>query len=110
MELNLKNYQQLSLLSSLSLLFGFLMGKSMQRRQYMTADVILEKVKQAFRKESAIEGAWINEKPRQHTEFAIHTMVYTGGLSRLEDQKLVQYEFTADAKTGSILKIKRVSN
>lgn len=109
MELNFKNYQQLSLLSTLSVLFGFLMGKSMQRRQYMTADVILERVKQAFRKESAVEGAWINDHPQQHTQFAIHTMVYTGGISRLEDHNLVQYEFTADAKTGSILKIKRVS-
>ncbi|MTV82619.1 hypothetical protein [Secundilactobacillus folii] len=109
MELNLKNYQQLSLLSTLSILLGFLMGKSLKRRQYLTASDILERVKQAFRKESAIEGAWINEHPHQHAQFAVHTMVYTGGISRLEDQKLVQYQFTADAKTGSILKIKRMS-
>ncbi|KRK97907.1 hypothetical protein FD04_GL000880 [Secundilactobacillus odoratitofui DSM 19909 = JCM 15043] len=108
MELNFKNYQQLSLLSSLSLLFGFLMGKSVQHREYLTADAILASVKQAFRREATIEGAWINQRPKRHAQFAIHTMVYTGGLSRYEDGQLVQYEFMADAKTGSILKINRL--
>ncbi|HBF73687.1 MAG TPA: hypothetical protein DDW71_00295 [Lactobacillus sp.] len=108
MELNIKDYQQLSLLSLLSILFGFLMGKSAFNRQYMTPNDILNSVKQAFRKESTIEGAWINEHPYKHAQFAIHTMVYSGGLSRMEDNKLVSYEFIADAKTGSILKMNRL--
>lgn len=108
MELNIKDYQHLSLLSLLSILFGFIMGKSLFNRQYMTPNAILERVKQAFRKESTIAGAWIDEHPHQHAQFAIHTMVYSGGLSRLEDNQLVAYEFIADAKTGSILKMKRL--
>lgn len=108
MELNVKDYQQLSLLSLLSVLFGFLMGKSVFNHQYLTPNAILDEVKQAFRKESTIEGAWINEHPHKHSQFAIHTMVYSGGLSRMEDEKLVSYEFIADAKTGSILKMQRL--
>lgn len=108
MELNIKDYQQLSLLSLLSILFGFLMGKNVLTHQYLTPNDILSKVKQAFRKESTIEGAWIDEHPHKHAQFAIHTMVYSGGLSRMEDEKLVSYEFIADAKTGSILKMQRL--
>ena len=108
MELNVKDYQQLSLLSLLSILFGFLMGKTVFTRQYLTPDAILAQVKQAFRKESTIEGTWIDEHPHKHAQFAIHTMVYGGGLSRLEDNQLVSYEFIADAKTGSILKMQRL--
>ena len=42
MELNIKDYQQLSLLSLLSILFGFFMGKSAFNRQYMTPNAILK--------------------------------------------------------------------
>lgn len=108
MELNVKDYQQLSLLSVISILFGFLMGRTMFTHQYMTSNAILNSVKQAFRKESTIEGAWIDEHPHKHAQFAIHTMVYSGGLSRLEDNQLVTYKFIADAKTGSILKMQRL--
>lgn len=108
MELNLKNSQQLSLLSLLSLLFGYLAGKRLSHRQILTSSVILDKVKRAFRHEAPIEGAWINSQPINHQQFAIKSLVYTGGVTRYEDQQLTQYEFMADAKTGSILNITRL--
>lgn len=108
MELNFKNYQQLSLLSSLSVLLGFLMGKSIQHRQYQSTDEILARVKQAFHREGNVEGAWINSQPDDYSQFALRTKVYRGGISRREDQQIVQYQFIADAKTGTILKIDRI--
>lgn len=108
MELNLKNSQQLSLLSVLSLLFGYLAGQRLSHRQVLTSSVILDKVKRAFRREAPIEGAWINSQPVKHQQFAIKALVYTGGITRYEDQQLTQYEFMADAKTGSILNVTRI--
>jgi len=41
-------------------------------------------------------------------KFALRTDVYYGGITRYEDGQLVQYEFLADANTGSILDIYRL--
>lgn len=42
------------------------------------------------------------------TKVALRTDVYYGGITRYEDGQLVQYEFLADANTGSILDIYRL--
>ena len=72
------------------------------------ADTVLENVKQAFLEEGPIEGSWIQFEKKPVQKFAIKSKIYTGGITRLEDDGLVQYEFTADAYTGTILDIYRL--
>ena len=64
--------------------------------------------KRAFLKEAPIEGSWIEMKKSPLQKFALRTDVYYGGITRYEDGQLVQYEFLADANTGSILDIYRL--
>ncbi|HIX71129.1 MULTISPECIES: hypothetical protein [Enterococcus] len=79
-----------------------------KKRQRLSADAVLNTVKGAFLKEGPIEGSWINFEKQPLRKFAVHSEGYTGGITRLEDGKLVSYEFLADAKTGTVLDIQRL--
>ncbi len=74
----------------------------------LNADTVLSAIKQSFLQEGPIEGSWIefDKKPRQ--KFAIKGKTYTGGISRIEDGTMVQYEFVADALTGTVIDIVRI--
>lgn len=74
----------------------------------LRADDVLQIVKDEFLKEGPIEGSWINFEKQPLRKFAVHSEGYEGGITRLEDDQLVTYEFLADAKTGTVLDIKRV--
>ncbi|MDT2743757.1 hypothetical protein P7H31_04500 [Enterococcus asini] len=78
-----------------------------KKRQRLNADAVLTLVKEAFLKEGPIEGSWINFEKQPLRKFAVHSEGYTGGITRLEDGKIVSYEFLADAKTGTVLEIER---
>lgn len=92
---------------------GFLSGivstLLIKNKQNLSADLILQRIKKAFLKEGPIEGSWISFEKQPVRKFAVHTEGYNGGITRLEDNRLVTYEFLADAKTGSVLDINRIS-
>ncbi|MBO0476640.1 PepSY domain-containing protein [Vagococcus sp. DIV0080] len=81
-----------------------------KKNKALSADDILEKVKADFLLEGPIEGSWIHFKKEPLQKFAVHSKTYTGGISRIEDGELVQYEFVADAYTGTIIDIYRLQS
>lgn len=86
---------------------GFFAGKVFGNRR-RSANTILKMVTNDFKHEGPVEGSWIDHQPIPYRQFAVKTMVYRGGLQRIEDNQLVNYEFLADACTGTLLKLKRV--
>ncbi|KRL39999.1 MAG: hypothetical protein LKJ22_00065 [Liquorilactobacillus nagelii] len=90
---------------------GFISGLQasglFQKSGRLTPQQILHRVRHEFQKETPIQDSWINTRPEPFQKFALKTFVYHGGVSRLEDQQLIQYDFLADANTGSILELKR---
>ncbi|MFV0557899.1 MAG: hypothetical protein ACK5MW_04590 [Enterococcus sp.] len=78
-----------------------------KKKQHLSADRVLDLVKLDFLKEGAIEGSWINFEKQPIRKFAVHTQAYSGGITRMEDDQLVSYEFLADTKTGTVLDISR---
>ena len=88
---------------------GFLAGKLFGKRPVST-DRILKLVKNDFATEGTITGSWINDHAVPFQRFAVKTDAYHGGISRLEDGQPVDYQFIADAYTGSLLELKRIEN
>jgi predicted small secreted protein len=80
----------------------------MKNKQSLRADDVLEQIKGAFLEEGPIEGSWINFEKQPLRKFAVTSQGYTGGITRTEDGQLITYEFLADAKTGTVLDIKRL--
>ncbi|GEK89244.1 Predicted small secreted protein [Alkalibacterium putridalgicola] len=98
----------LSLVLVLSFLIGALSFRQYSKKKALKADDILKDVKKDFLEEGPLDGSWIELTKVPWKKFAHKTDVYYGGISRYEENKLVQYEFIADAYTGSIIDIYRV--
>ena len=75
----------------------------------VNADQILEQVKDAFKKEGPIDGSWVYMKTEPFQVGVIETDVYRGGITRMKNGVTENFEFAADAKTGSILEIKQLA-
>lgn len=112
MENKLNEKQTTYLFGVIGLLFSFLLGfflyPKISKKQAIHADSILEEIKSQFREEGPIDGSWIELTKVPWKKFAYATDVYYGGISRLEENILVQYEFIADAYTGSLIDLYRV--
>ena len=87
---------------------GVLGMKLAEQQQVVKGEQVLEEVKAAFLVEGPIEGSWIELKKKPLQKFALKYQTYLGGITRLEDGALVQYEFLADAKTGTVLDLYRL--
>lgn len=92
----------------LSFVLGLLTFSVYKKKKTKSADDILKSVKKEFLKEGPIDGSWIELTKVPWKKFAYETDVYYGGISRYEEDKLVQYEFIVNAYTGSMIDIYRV--
>lgn len=87
---------------------GYVLNSYMRKNKPLNGDTILKRVKKAFLEEGPIEGSWIELTKVPMQKFALKTKVYYGGISRMEENQLVQYEFIADAYSGAVLDIYRL--
>lgn len=95
---------------SLGIISGVASTLWYQTKHTMDADAVLENVKAAFLIEGPIEGSWIEFEKKPLRKFAIHSKTYSGGITRLEDGARIQYEFLADAYTGTVIDVKRIKS
>ncbi|KRN59174.1 hypothetical protein [Limosilactobacillus secaliphilus] len=96
----------ISMILGMSGFVGWMAGKFAGNRQ-QSANAILRLVINDFKREGSVVGSWIDHTPRPFQRFAVHTQAYRGGIQRVEDGKVVNYRFIADAYTGSILDMQR---
>ena len=74
----------------------------------VAADSVLNTVKDAFKSEGPIDGSWIVMKTEPFQNNVISMNVYRGGISRIKEGELEQFEFAADARTGTVVEILKV--
>lgn len=87
---------------------GFALGHFLSER-HLTPNRILAQVRNSFRHEGPVTGSWIINRPLDYQHYAFKTKAYRGGITRLEDDVTVNYEFLADANTGTLLSLKRLA-
>ncbi|WP_313891541.1 hypothetical protein [Psychrobacillus sp.] len=73
-----------------------------------SAELVLKDIKNSFKQEGPIDGSWIYMSPEPFQKEAIHINVYKGGISRVKNGDLEQYEFAADAKTGTVVELVKI--
>lgn len=96
--------------------FGFVHGLAIgltsafcwHRYMKRLPDQLLTELKQLFLREGPVEGAWIESSPRLTTLNEERRIVYVGGITRKEDNELVQYQFIFDAKSKELLELEKV--
>lgn len=87
------------------LIAGYCASEAVRNNVRVSEVKVLENVKSAFKKQGHVEGSWINFRPEDYEKHAIKTQVYRGGITCTHDGEAKQYEFLADAYTGSILDV-----
>ena len=87
---------------------GIVVSEAINRiDQNVSADSVLKNVKDAFKKEGPIDGSWIVMKTEPYTNNVITMDVYRGGISRVKNGEIEQYEFAADATTGTVVELSK---
>ena len=72
---------------------------------YVSADGVLNDIKEQFKKEGPIDGSWVVMKTEPYQNNMISLDVYRGGVSRIMNGELEQFESAADAKTGTVVEL-----
>lgn len=75
---------------------------------YKNANTVLNDIKDAFKAQGPIDGSWIFMEPQTYHKEDIEIPVYKGGISRVENGETVNFEFAADAKTGTVVDLVKV--
>ena len=79
-------------------------------KKLVNGDVIVGNVRRLFTVVGTIEGSWIEMEPVYIEQEDFSGYVYYGGITRKEQEELVQYEFYADAKTGAVLDLYKLAS
>ena len=74
----------------------------------IAADSVLKNIKNWFKEEGPIDGSWIVMKTEPFENNMIKMDVYRGGISRIMNGELEQFEFAANAKTGTVVELSKV--
>jgi len=99
--------KQSNLLNGLLVASGIIIGSAaallVKENQPLKASSVLKKVKAEFSRGGSIEGSWIDYDPIEFDRYQSKPLVYLGGITRLEENQRVYYQFAADIYTGDIL-------
>ena len=79
-------------------------------KKLVNGDIIVGNVRRLFTVVGTIEGSWIEMDPVYIEQEDFSGYVYYGGITRKEQEELVQYEFYADAKTGAVLDLYKIAS
>lgn len=82
---------------------GYVTKQVVEQTGGPSPEKVLENVKSAVRKDGKIYGSWILMKPENYQKFDLNYQVYKGGITRHVNGKPEQFEFIADASTGTII-------
>ena len=72
---------------------------------YQSSDTILTNIKNEFKKQSPIDSSWIYMKPETYSNGYTEVPVYHGGISRITNGEVQNFEFKADARSGAVVEL-----
>lgn len=75
---------------------------------YQSSDAVLANIKNEFKKQSPIDSSWIYMKPEIFSNGYTETPVYLGGISRMVQGEMQNFEFKADARSGAVVELVEV--
>ncbi|MEH7124132.1 PepSY domain-containing protein [Bacillus sp. JJ1532] len=88
---------------------GYAARELLVQKTAVSPERALSNAKNAFKNEGPISGSWIHMQTEPYQKDQLKYDVYRGGISRYTGEETEQYEFIADAKTGTILDAYRLA-
>ena len=83
---------------------GLIARELLEQKSFVSPEKALANAKEVFKQNGAISGSWIHMKAEPFEKGHLQYEVYKGGISRkTAEDSTEQFEFIADAETGTIL-------
>jgi predicted small secreted protein len=99
------NWKPFIIGAAVGVIGGYTAKEIISQKAGVSPEKVLENVKNQFKQKGAISGSWIHMKTEPFEKEHISYTVYKGGISKQEDGLQKQYEFIADAGTGTIIDV-----
>lgn len=104
------NWKSLFLGMAVGAIGGIAAKEIISQKTMLSAEKVLENVKKKFKQSGPISGSWIHMEAEPYEKHQVQFRVYKGGISKNNHGKTEQYEFIADAATGTLIDIRSLSN
>lgn len=102
------NWKSFFLGLGVGIVSGFLTKELLDTKTVVSPEKALANAKELFKQSGPISGSWIQMNTEPYEKQNLQYTVYKGGISRALDGSFEQYEFIADASTGSIIETARI--
>ena len=99
------NWKSFFLGAAVGMVGGYVTKEILTQKTNVSPERVLGTVKKHFQQKGPVQGSWIHMEAEPYVKNQITYRVYKGGISQNIDGALKQYEFTADAQTGTIIEI-----
>lgn len=97
------NWKSFFLGLTVGMVSGYVTKEIIDAKMIVTPEKALANAKELFKQSGPINGSWIHMKTETFEKGPFTYTIYRGGISRLFENELEQYEFIADATTGTII-------
>ncbi|MBM7653208.1 hypothetical protein [Neobacillus cucumis] len=104
------NWKSFFLGAAVGMASGYLTKEILSQNTKVTPEKVLGLVKKQFRQHGPISGSWIHMTAEPYVKNHLTYDVYKGGISRNNQGINQQFEFIADAKTGTLIEVNPFSN
>ncbi|WP_144555165.1 PepSY domain-containing protein [Bacillus sp. X1(2014)] len=104
------NWKSFLLGAAVGMISGYAAKEFIDSKTKVSAEKVLEQVKKQFTKNGPINGSWIHMEAEPYEKQHINYLVYKGGISKNNDGTTEQFEFIADAQTGTLLDVRSLSS
>jgi predicted small secreted protein len=100
------NWKSFLVGAAVGLIGGYIVKEVIDQKTNVSPEKVLEQVKKQFKQKGPISGSWIHMEAKPYEKQQIHYRVYKGGISKNNNGSTEQFEFIADAQTGTLLEIR----
>lgn len=100
------NWKSFLLGAAVGVVSGYAVKEIISQKTYVSPEKVLENVKKQFNQNGPINGSWIHMITEPFEKHDIKYQVYKGGISKIQNGVNEQFEFIADALTGTLIDVK----
>ncbi|MCM3569641.1 PepSY domain-containing protein [Neobacillus mesonae] len=104
------NWRSFIIGAAIGILSGYTARELLNKKARVSPEKVLENVKKQFNQNGPITGSWIHMTAEPYEKQQIQYQVYKGGISKNVDGNNEQYEFAADATTGTLIDVRRIAS
>ncbi|MEH7331533.1 PepSY domain-containing protein [Neobacillus drentensis] len=104
------NWKSFLLGAAFGAIGGYAAKEILNQKTTVSPEKVLAHVKKQFKQNGPISGSWIHMADEPYEKQQIKYRVYKGGISKNNNGLNEQFEFIADAQTGTIIDIQPLTS